>query len=175
MISRLLINDIPVYITRFTDREMTMPRHDGERHAVGRLLRYALGHENYSHRADGSPYIEGLGREITVSHCKGIAAIAVGASVRIGLDIERMRPTLHRVRRKYLSAEEMNVCIEGRDLLAAWTVKEAVYKAAAIRGLDFSDDICLPDRDGVSHVAGGGIFHVTTVVRCGYTLSLAIP
>lgn len=175
MISRLLIGNIHVYITRFTDDEMAMSQHEGERHAVGRLLKNALGATNYSHRADGSPYIEHLGREITISHCKGIAAIAVGYSERIGLDIERMRPTLYRVRRKYLSVQEMYMCNDDQALLAAWTVKEAVYKAAAARGIDFSDEISLPDRNGISHVAGGRKFHVTTLTRCGYTLSLATP
>ena len=175
MISRLLIGDIHVYITRFTDEEMALNQRDAERHAVNRLLKYALGYENYSHRADGSPYIEGLGREISISHCRGIAAVAVGSSERIGLDIERMRPTLYRVRRKYLSAEEMDRYSDGEDLLTAWTIKEAVYKAAAGRGLDFSDDITLPDRDDISRVADGRIFHVTTVTRCGYTLSVATP
>lgn len=175
MITRLLIGNIPVYVTRFTDAEMAMPQREGERHAVGRLLKHALGTEGYSHRADGSPYIEHLEREITISHCKGIAALAVGYSERIGLDIERMRPTLYRVRRKYLSVREIDVCSDGAALLAAWTVKEAVYKAAATRGIDFSDDISLPDRDGISHTADGRRFHVTTLARCGYTLSLATP
>lgn len=112
---------------------------------VHQLLAEMLGPDiTLCHNSDGSPYIENSNINISISHCKGMVAIATHPDLKIGLDIERWRDTLQRVKSKFLSDEEAKLYNTPQLLLTAWTIKEAVYKAAGHKGLDLSRGITLP-------------------------------
>lgn len=113
-----------------------------ERRAILRLIERAFGPgHTYSHHPDGAPAIDVEGIEISVSHCRRCAALAI-ADRAIGVDVETRRPQLERVAPRVLSADEIE-CYAG-SLEQAWTLKEAIYKAARTPGLDFRRDIRLP-------------------------------
>lgn len=120
--------------------------------AVGRLLEAAFGPGTVrSHRPDGSPYIASHPDvEISLSHCRSavVLAVAPGGEGRIGVDIEQPREQLPRVARRFLSPAEQTACVTIEALQWAWTVKEAVYKAAATPGLTLATDIALPSATG---------------------------
>ncbi len=128
MIDKFTIDTAEIYITRFTPEEEAAGQIGAQRLAVARLLLYALGRDTaVMHRDDGSPYIDGIGREVSISHCKGYAVVGLYDGARFGIDIERPRATLQRVTRKFLSADEMKRLRTTEELLRAWTIKEALY------------------------------------------------
>ncbi len=128
---------------------MPVPTHDrgsrrmAERHAVAQLMRM-LGHDpdKLTHTADGAPQMPGC--HISVSHSRRLAVVAISTTQPVGIDAEEQRPTLQRVRHKFVNADE-EAWITDTDLLQLWTVKEAVYKLAGVRGLAFTDIVTACD------------------------------
>jgi len=184
MINKLFsLYDVDVYVTAFLPEEVGFGQIAGQKLAVGRLVAEVLGPEAVlSHRPDGSPVVEGLDREISVSHCAGMAALAVGGCDRIGVDIELPRATLGRVVHKFLSASEMTEWVADDDLLLAWTIKEALYKAAGVAGVDFANEVVLPSKVDCpwrGNVMAPGkkeaCYEVYSTLYDGACISLAVP
>ena len=122
-------------------------RHEREQTAIRTLVNAAFGTgTSIRHHPTGAPYIAGRNENISISHSSEYAALATaGPSVSIGIDVEKYREQLHRVASRVLSGPELEVYGKsGHLLLKAWTMKEAVYKAALIPGLIFASDINLP-------------------------------
>lgn len=150
---------------------------------VHRLLAEMFGSDvTLCHNSDGSPYIENSNINISISHCKGMVAIATHPDLKIGLDIERWRDTLQRVKSKFLSDEEAKLYNTPQLLLTAWTIKEAVYKAAGHKGLDLSRGITLPHpstphpQTAMAHLPSGNEpFTIYGSCSEGITTSIAIP
>lgn len=105
------------------------------------LLRDMFGKDTkLLHRHDGSPFVEGHeDLNISISHSQEYVAIATHPTLSIGVDIEHWRPTLARVKEKFLTPQEIAVYNTPSLLLLAWTAKEAVFKAARITGLSLHD------------------------------------
>ncbi len=145
------------------------------------LIRYTFGENvSLSHNNDGSPRLVGCNLNISISHCKGMAIVASHPNKKIGVDIERWRNTLLKVKSKFLSQEEMEYYTSSSDLLTAWTCKEAVYKAVGCQGLDFARDINLPlnniDHKAIVHLPDGDRqFNLFTTASSEFTLTLAVP
>ena len=155
-----------------TDKVIHPTRREAENEAVRSLRAAAFGEgATKHHRADGSPYIslpDGTVRDCSISHCPVAAALAVASPIPtpppapcgaglsevaraalpahdgIGVDIEAIDRAgqLARVAARVLSTEELE-CYSDR-LVEAWTLKEALYKAALSPGLDFRSAIHLP-------------------------------
>lgn len=176
MTERVQIAGIDVYVTRFTDEESAAGQLIGQKSAVSRILTEIAGADHkLRHHDDGSPYIEGFKREISISHCKGMAAVGVGGDSRIGIDIETPRATLRRVTRKFLSEEESRRFTTDDDLLTAWTMKEALYKAAGIAGIDFANGVTLPALGSDTTTIAGTTYRVESVTTGNARLTAASP
>lgn len=145
------------------------------------LIRSVFGEDaTLAHSDDGSPFLVGCNLNISISHCRGMVVIATHPYKKIGIDIERWRNTLLKVKHKFLSQEEIEYYTSPTDLLTAWTCKEAVYKAAGCQGLDFAHDIKLPlnsidTKAIVSLSKGDRQFCLFTTASSEFTLSIAIP
>lgn len=142
------------------------PRREAEREAVERLVGHLFGGDaRVGHRDTGAPYIEGADVYISISHSRSAACLAVADDGAPGVDIEEPREQLRRVAPRVLSDDEME--IYGRSmplLLRAWTLKEALYKAALTPGLDFRSDIALPlDLDDMTAKVGGRLFDILLI------------
>lgn len=121
-----------------------------ERAAVKRLLREAYPHDrdiSIAHRPSGAPFLikdmlpdeaaEPL-PEVSISHCATMVAIALApAGWRIGIDCETSDrlEQLSRIAPRFLAPEQLDVWGEAPATLWAWTMKEAIYKAALQPGL----------------------------------------
>ncbi|MDE6190836.1 MAG: 4'-phosphopantetheinyl transferase superfamily protein [Muribaculum sp.] len=176
MIERLQLAGIDIYVTAFTPDELATPQAEAQKSAVRRLLTAIEGSEaQLCHHDDGSPYIAGFSREISISHCKGYAAIGIGNTARIGIDIETPRATLRRVTRKFLSEEEQKQFTDDEALLTAWTMKEALYKAAGIAGIDFANGIKLPQPGSFMTEIAGTVYRVESVTIANARLTAANP
>lgn len=113
------------------------------------------------HNADGAPSVEGSDEAISISHSRTHIAIAIGGEAPLGIDIETPRAQLRAVAPRVLSAAELDAYGTTPDgLLRAWTLKEALYKAALTPGLDFRRDIRLPldltKKEATVVLPGGG-------------------
>lgn len=95
------------------------------------------------HTPEGAPRIEGAELNLSLSHCATLAAMAVGPSpLRVGVDAEGSDRygQLSRISRRFLSEAEWPLWSgEPRLLLAAWVLKEALYKAAEQPGWALAD------------------------------------
>ncbi len=134
-------------------------RTEREHAAVGAIIARFFGADAIvGHRDTGAPYL--VGREdisLTVSHSRDYAAVAFSAERTAGVDIEQWREQLVRVAPRVLSESEMAVYGVSSDLLLrAWTMKEALYKAALTPGLDFRRDIMLPPHPASTAATVGG-------------------
>ncbi len=124
-----------------------------ERAAVKRLLREAFPLDpsmSIAHMPSGAPFLtrgddgeespspSPLLPSISISHCSGMAALAIAPSgMRIGIDCEggdRMA-SLQRTASRFLSPAQMPQWGEYPSSLWAWCIKEAAYKAAMQPGL----------------------------------------
>lgn len=104
------------------------------------------------HNALGAPFIVGCENHISISHCIDCVVIAANRKCVIGVDAEVWRPQLLRVRERFLTPDEAALPMSKEALLQAWTIKEAVYKAAMMPGLSLQD-IHLPQPGSVWAVA----------------------
>jgi 4'-phosphopantetheinyl transferase len=84
----------------------------------------------------------------------------------VGIDIERMRPRIEKVRERFLHTEESASINKDKvleQLTLAWCAKEALYKLYGQRNLDFRENIRveIPDCAGMTFKAeirfGGNI------------------
>jgi 4'-phosphopantetheinyl transferase len=94
--------------------------------------------------ASGKPYLAGSDFHISVTHTDDLAAVIISQHAKVGIDIERIRPRIEKVRDKFLHPEE-SACIvkekELEQLTLAWCAKEALYKLYGQRNLDFRENI----------------------------------
>lgn len=145
-IKKLSYDSLSVYLADIPAGEAS--RRQRERHTVAALARHAISDSStVCHTESGAPYIRNIEASISVSHSQFTAALAVGRpGILLGVDIESAREQLRRVAPRVLSERELQIYGSSMDmLLAAWTLKEAAYKAAGIPGLDFRLGIELPD------------------------------
>lgn len=113
-------------------------------------------YRDLGHFRNGAPFLYGEQSRISVTHCRGLFAVATlpptpevdlaefSERAAMGIDAERAdRSQVLKIRGRFLSDEELAL-VPADDVAAnviAWTVKEAAYKAAMTEGLDFRDAI----------------------------------
>lgn len=151
-------------------------RRESETYAVRQLVKHLFGTGSIlGHRDDGSPVIAGSKTEISVSHSRTHAFLASHPDLRIGVDAELPRQQLAIVARKFLSDEELTAWVTIDHLLTAWTIKEAVYKAAGTPGLPLAG-IKLPTRHVTeATIPDGRRFRLFTKHIAPHTITVAIP
>jgi len=85
-------------------------------------------------------------RNISISHSDEIVTVLISKENGIGIDVEKIKDKVHSVASKFLSSNEIRFFGKApstRQLIRAWTAKEAVYKALRKPGINFSDNIIL--------------------------------
>lgn len=124
------------------------------------LIRSILEPEAYpvAYDSSGKPYLAGSGFHISVTHSRDLAAVIISRKGRVGIDIEKIRPRIARVREKFLDEQE-NALIADEDLetlTLGWCAKEALYKLYGEKNLDFRKNIrlSLPIHRGSSTFTG---------------------
>ena len=140
----LILTDVSVLFAPLADSQ---PRRNAEAEAVAKLVARAFGRDAIKTNApDGAPLIEGSAASVSISHCRNLAALAVSpAGNPLGIDIERPRRQLATVAPRVLSPSELDYYSSfPSGLLQAWTLKEALYKAAGITGADFAGQLRIP-------------------------------
>jgi len=85
-------------------------------------------------------------RNISISHSDEIVTVLISKENGIGVDVEKINNKVHSVASKFLSSNEIRFfgkTPSTRQLIRAWTAKEAVYKALRKPGINFSNNIIL--------------------------------
>lgn len=129
------------------DRSASDKRPERERLTVNAIISKYIGPDaRLGHAPSGRPLLEHAdGLYISISHSADYVAVAFGMCEAIGIDVEQPRAQLARVAPRVLSDTELAVYGDSESLLLkAWTLKEALYKAALTEGVDFRRDITLP-------------------------------
>ena len=82
--------------------------------------------------AQGKPHFEGLPFDFSITHSRGIVAVALGNSGKLGIDIEASEPDAKKAKRlakRYFSEREAEGVMQSHEEFARlWTKKEAAFK-----------------------------------------------
>lgn len=99
---------------------------------------------------NGAPFIEETPYHLSISHCKGIVAIAICKQYTIGLDVEPISEKALRLHEKFINSNEANLLNTHDSLLMtrAWSCKETLLKLAHRKGFIFKTDLLINSFDG---------------------------
>lgn len=103
------------------------------------LGRMGVGKQTIAYLPSGRPFLESGDWQISISHTKGYVAVILGR-MRVAVDIEQYGRRVHRVRERFVRADEAVLPYGGEDtwsLLLHWSAKETVYKRLDEPGIDF--------------------------------------
>lgn len=111
-------------------------RRQRESMAVARTIKALTGKDSaIGHNSSGAPFlVHDPGLPISISHSQNHVALAIGGCHAIGIDMEEWRPNLMKVAPRFLTPEQIDGWSAPEQLLKAWTIKEALYKALSSAG-----------------------------------------
>ncbi len=91
------------------------------------------------------PFLENEAYHFSISHCGNYAAVIVSSKNRVGVDIEIIFAKVEKIKRKFLSVEELNAMepVNLQLLTLAWSCKEAMFKWYGLGQVDFKKDLLL--------------------------------
>ena len=97
----------------------------------------------FAYNTLGAPYLVNHPEyHLSVSHTDDAVVVLVSEH-RCGVDMERLDRRFRHIQTKYLTAEEESLSDHPHFLAIAWCAKEALYKYAGERALDFRRDLRL--------------------------------
>ena len=103
----------------------------------------------------GQPEMVGCHEYISISHTREFAAVALSPWFVPGIDIERPSPRIEKVKDRFLNEHEKNFIssyTEKEQLGLIWCAKEALFKKAGKKGLNFRENIIIspfyPEEEG---------------------------
>ncbi len=104
-----------------------------------RLLKINPNDLTYS--KDGAPELK-TGNNISISHCKGYSTVLISEK-KCGIDIETYRNNILNIKDKFINDKDVKQIDSSsvNDLILIWCLKESVYKAEKIPGLNFKNEI----------------------------------
>lgn len=140
--------------------------------AMARQIYCENGKDDYrqlDHFDCGAPYLEGEDTRISITHCKGLMAVATlprtpeadlsqfNTRTAMGIDAETEdRGQVLKVREKFLSDAELDM-IPADDVernIQAWTAKEALLKAGMDRGVDIRVGLVIETLPEIGEISG---------------------
>jgi phosphopantetheinyl transferase len=118
-------------------------------HLAGRYLLPFLFEDFPNHEIEVAdtrkPFLPSERYHFSISHCSKYAAAIVSSTKRVGIDVELITPRLHKIKFKFLHADELrfvNAQLESQQLKLLsilWSAKEAMYKWYGAGEVDFSE------------------------------------
>lgn len=155
--------------------------------AVRLLLSQILGSSVIiEYTSSGRPFIAG-GREISISHTKKYAVLALSYTTPVGVDIEMRSRSTQKTRSRFMSDRELNAIGDADAELVSlihWSVKESLFKICGNLGGNFRDNIFVepfvPAESGCLNLSISGLgmhdahFSATYHVNDDYILTLCM-
>ena len=113
--------------------------------SVHQLFKISKINQELFYDSNGKPKLSN-NKFISISHSFDYSGVAVSNS-KVGLDIEKFRPKILDVFKKFVSQTEQSLIKELNieNLTKVWTIKESVYKAFGYQGIDFKENILIED------------------------------
>jgi len=113
--------------------------------AVANLVEnVGMSYEGLQKDVFGKPHLPHCDLHISVSHSFPLAGAIIHSEEPTGIDIEKPRAQITRIRHKFLSDQELAYCGDSLDLLTrAWCAKEVLYKIHGRKQLSFKNQILL--------------------------------
>ena len=105
---------------------------------------------NISYNPHGKPFLDSGSHQISVSHAGEFAAVVCSENIPVGIDIEKMRDRVSRVKDRFLQKSELESLREENHLAQLhilWGGKEALYKLTGNPHVDFRNDIYIHPFD----------------------------
>jgi len=114
------------------------------------LLSELIGAENYRNvKKDqhGRPYLEERGLCLSISHSEKMAAVIISKK-NVGIDIQKMTDRLNTIDFKFIREDDLQKIWESNAYQLEqkhihWGVKESLFKAYGLGGLDFKENLIL--------------------------------
>ena len=100
------------------------------------------------------PFLENEPFHFSISHCGDYAAVIVGKTFRVGVDVELINEKIEQIQQKFMSKGELQILNEQcrmsniQCLTLYWSVKESVYKWWGKGSVDFKRSIVLKTITG---------------------------
>ncbi|MCX6268760.1 MAG: 4'-phosphopantetheinyl transferase superfamily protein [Bacteroidetes bacterium] len=113
----------------------------------------------------GKPFLESGSHQISISHAGDFAAVAFSETMAVGIDIEKMKERIERVKERFLQKNELESLSTDKrleQLYILWGGKEALYKLHGKQDIDFRNDIYIHPFDYLCH----------TIQYCDATLTV---
>lgn len=108
----------------------------------------------------GKPHLES-GRHISISHSQNRVAVILSFRFQVGIDIEKMRATIHRLAPKFVSEKDRaawQVPLSENDLHVIWGAKEVLFKLYSLGEVDFRKHMHVAPVDSTDHSLVRGFF-----------------
>ena len=93
---------------------------------------------------EGKPHLSDESFQISISHSNRWIAIILHPTKRVGIDIECPTDKILKLYKRFLSPVEQAELSHGKDirqLLIAWSAKEALYKIIGKESIDFANQL----------------------------------
>lgn len=100
--------------------------------------------------ANGKPRLRNSGLFLSISHSGDYSAVITSKTCPVGIDIERLKDRIYRIKDKFLTVEEDQKIGETNrleKLYVAWGAKEALYKIYGRPEVDFQRDLFIGSFD----------------------------
>lgn len=107
------------------------------------LIQQCVPNAAVTYHPNGKPYLKGQEFNISISHSKDLVAVILHKEKIVGIDIEYISPRVEKVKKRFLSDQELNAANTTALLTLYWSAKETLFKVDAKQGLDFSTEISL--------------------------------
>jgi phosphopantetheinyl transferase len=108
-------------------------------------LKTLIGREiQIQYDGEGKPYLSDKSYQISVSHSNKWIAVMIHPSKKAGIDIECTTDKIQKLYTRFLSLTEQKELSEGKDikqLLLAWSAKEALFKIIGKEAIDFANQL----------------------------------
>ena len=110
------------------------------------LLKHMLSPLNtcLTYDLNGKPHLDSGSHRVSVSHSGEFAAVVCSENRSVGIDIEKIKDRVERVKDRFLREDELkNISTDNRleQLYIFWGGKEALYKLHGKPDVDFRKDI----------------------------------
>ena len=93
---------------------------------------------------DGKPHLSDKSYQISISHSNKWIAVMAHPTNKVGIDIECPTDKIQKLYTRFLSLTEQKELSGGKDirqLLLAWSAKEALYKIIGKESIDFANQL----------------------------------
>jgi 4'-phosphopantetheinyl transferase len=105
----------------------------------------------------GKPCLKNSGVHLSIAHSGEYSAVITSRTTPVGIDIERLKDRIFRIRDRFLSPEEDSSICEPNlleKLYVAWGAKEALYKIHGKPEVGFRGDIIIDAFDYLCSAKG---------------------